>query len=218
MLSVPLQVVCIFAGYVLGSIPIARIITRFVSGKDILAEGSRNAGAMNSYRVTDKLWVGVFVALLDGVKGFLAVQLGVIIADYTFLAPALCGFFAIMGHNYSIFQSGRGGRGLATAAGVFFAINPVPVVIFVVMWLTGYFVIRRNIHVASMAGIIGLAILYYNVPAPLVETFMRVRYEKLSTMTVFVYLVCVMLFVRHLEPIRAILRDTSEENTEKKNP
>ncbi len=219
-MNILLQILCLLTGYLIGAFPTARLLTSFTSQKNVLTEGSGNAGAMNAYRVSGQKWVGVLTAVIDIAKGFLAVRAGVAIGaalgTTTFMAPMLCGIFVVLGHNYSIFQKMRGGRGLAPAAGVMLAANPLPAALFVLMWLTGYFVIRRDVHAASMVAICGVAILMYNVPEPLVQMLMQIPIinEKQSIFTVLVYLILLQLFVRHLEPIRALLgNDDREERT-----
>jgi glycerol-3-phosphate acyltransferase PlsY len=216
------QLACIALGYLIGSIPTARFITRLATNKDVLAEGSGNAGAMNSYRVSGKRWVGVLVAAADIAKGFLAVQAGLLVAGsahvQTFVAPALAGFFCVFGHCYNVWQGGRGGRGLAPAAGVVLAVNPFNLLVFGAMWLTGYFVIRRNIHVGTIAGAIGTPILIFNAPDALLQMFMRVPCEKLSLHTVFVFLLCSIIVVRHAEPIRQLLNTEESEDSKTEKP
>jgi glycerol-3-phosphate acyltransferase PlsY len=192
-------------GYLLGTLPTARLITRWVSAKDVLEAGSGNAGAMNSYRVSGKKWVGIVVALVDIAKGFVAVKLAVWFLSNTFVAAATTGFFCALGHCYNVFQQGRGGRGLAPAAGVAIAINPVSFVVFCVTWLTGYGVIRRNIHVGTMTAALATPILLFNAPELLIKTFMQVPYETFTQHGMFVLLLCSLIVVRHLEPIRALL-------------
>jgi acyl phosphate:glycerol-3-phosphate acyltransferase len=199
------QLACILLGYAFGIIPVARIITRSVAGKDVLEEGSQNAGAMNAYRVSQKPWVGVLVALLDIGKGFAAVKAAWLLGGADFTLFALAGFFCVFGHCYNVLQQGRGGRGLAPAAGVALAINPVVLVIFCAMWLTGYLIIRRNVHVGTMVAAIGTFILIFNTPELLLKTFMQVPCAQISQLTLFVTLLCVMIMVRHVEPIRALL-------------
>jgi glycerol-3-phosphate acyltransferase PlsY len=204
-----LIILCVMAGYLIGTLPTARFTTRLVARKDILEEGSGNAGAMNSYRVSGKWWAGGLVAAVDILKGYLAVQAGLaVMAAFqvsTFVAPAVAGFFCVFGHCYNVWQGGRGGRGLAPAAGVMLGINPVPLVVFCLMWATGYFVIRRNVHVGSVAGALGTPLLLFSAPELLLSTFMRVPCEKLSLHTVFLWMLCIQLLVRHAEPIRELL-------------
>jgi glycerol-3-phosphate acyltransferase PlsY len=160
-------------------------------------------------------WVGVITALVDIIKGFAAVRLGVMMNSETFIAPALCGFFAILGHNYNILQQMRGGRGLAPAVGVMLGLNPVPLVVFVVCWLTGYGVIRRNIYVGTMAGAIATPILLFNAPDALLTTFMQVPCEKNAMLLTIVFVICVQILVRHLEPIRALFAEDATEEMKK---
>jgi glycerol-3-phosphate acyltransferase PlsY len=131
--------------YASGSLPFASLAGK-VFGVDLRAQGSGNLGATNVYRVLG--WkVGVAVFLADALKGALPVlilprQIGGTL-DPTLWAIA-CGVAAIAGHVRPIFLRFRkGGKGVATAAGVFFALAPVPMLatfaIFVAVVLaTGY--------------------------------------------------------------------------------
>jgi acyl phosphate:glycerol-3-phosphate acyltransferase len=212
-----LQLAAIALGYAFGIIPTARLITRFAANKDVLEEGSQKAGAMNAYRVSGKPWVGAAVAFVDIAKGFLAVKTVWLLGVGEFTLFALAGFFCVFGHCYNVIygtkQGLRGGRGLAPAAGVALAINPVMFVVFCLMWLTGYFVIRRDVHVGTMVAALGTFILIFNTPDLLLKTFMQVPCEPVSQLTVFTTLLCVLIAVRHVEPIRELLGGPGRDGT-----
>jgi len=102
------------AGYLLGAIPSGAIAAR-IKGRDILAEGSGNPGATNALRVLGPLWA-IAVLLCDAGKGLLAAYLGFRLGGPA--GSALAGASAALGHAYSIFLRGRGGKVVAVSLGV----------------------------------------------------------------------------------------------------
>ncbi len=117
--------------YLIGAIPTSVIAGKLLRGIDILKEGSGNAGATNVWRVLG--WkTGVTVLTIDLGKGVLAasviplIPFGAISID-PLLIPILCGLAAVIGHVFPIYTGFRGGKGVATAAGMLLAIAPIPV-------------------------------------------------------------------------------------------
>ncbi|MYD36501.1 MAG: glycerol-3-phosphate acyltransferase [Dehalococcoidia bacterium] len=104
------------AAYLAGSLPTAVIMSRLVAGVDVRDLGTGNAGAANVFREVDRR-VGVFVAIVDILKGLLPV----LVADRFFdLGPTgavIAAAGALWGHQYSVFLKFRGGAGLASAFG-----------------------------------------------------------------------------------------------------
>lgn len=209
------QLLCMALGYLIGSFPTAHLFARAI-GRTSLETSDMDATPHNA--TIQYLWerqkllrTQLLVALVDAAKGFLAVKVGAILgvslggAD-TFIAPALTGFFAILGHNYNmVFRTVQHyGRGLSLVAGVMLAINIVPVVIFALCWLTGYFVIRRNLYVGIMTGALATPVLMYTAPEQLARSFMQVRCDAIAPFTFFVFILALQVFVRHLEPIRTM--------------
>jgi len=108
--------------YLLGSVAFAVLLVRLVSGRDIRAEGSGNAGATNVLRAHGKA-LALAVAALDIGKGALAVCLvRLVTADPRYAAAAA--FAAILGHVFPIYYGFRGGKGVATAVGAFLVLAP----------------------------------------------------------------------------------------------
>lgn len=150
--------------YLLGCIPSALWLVRIVSGKDIRSEGTGNIGGMNSYDVTGKAWIGIAVALLDAAKGALAIVCAQYIFPNSSTALATAAVAVVAGHCFNVFLKGKGGRGLATAAGVSLVLNPIALVVWCASYLIGYFVIRKNIHVGSIVATIATPIILYASP------------------------------------------------------
>ena len=120
-------IIALFIAYILGSIPTSYIMGKLIKGIDIRDFGSGNVGATNALRILGTK-VGVFTLIIDIGKGFLAVNIArMIISEPTDLILILTGLFAIIGHIFTIFLKFKGGKGVATSAGVFIALVPVPV-------------------------------------------------------------------------------------------
>jgi glycerol-3-phosphate acyltransferase PlsY len=131
----------ILFGYLLGSIPFALLLARRWSATDLRLVGSGNLGAANVMRASG-LTAGVLVAVLDMAKGAASVWLAERFAANA-AAPAAAGLAAIVGHIYPVWLRFRGGKGVATACGVFSVLAPWAVLpalaIFVgSVWLTKY--------------------------------------------------------------------------------
>ncbi len=208
-----LSFLCAVLGYGLGAIPTAWLIVRSTHSVDIRNEGTGNVGAMNSYDVTGKKRIGILIAILDALKGVAAVLIARAIgAD--FFGVAVAAIFAVIGHCYNVFLKFHGGRGLATSAGIALAINPLVLILWVLMYLTGYYVIRRDVHVGSMSGILGVSILLYTTPSLLLQKMMQLPGVDITQFKAMVWLISAILFVRHLEPIRDLFRRMQTENND----
>src|SRR3954470_24412243 len=114
----------VLAAYCIGSIPFALILARRW-GSDLRTVGSGNLGAANVLRASG-VRAGVLVALLDVAKGAASVALAMRISNAP-AAPAAAGIAAIVGHIYPVWLRFRGGKGVATACGVFSVLAPVAV-------------------------------------------------------------------------------------------
>jgi acyl phosphate:glycerol-3-phosphate acyltransferase len=148
------ELIAIVVGYIVGSIPFAFLLARR-RGIDLRHVGSGNVGASNVLR-TSGVVVAVFAMCLDALKGLLAV----VVAQRLASAPAAivaAGFASVIGHIHPVWLGFRGGKGVATAAGVFTVLAPAALAIaggvFVLaVWITRY------ISVGSLAGALTLAI------------------------------------------------------------
>jgi acyl phosphate:glycerol-3-phosphate acyltransferase len=159
-------VIIAVAGYLLGSIPTGYLVAR-AKGIDIRTVGSGNIGATNAFRVLGKP-AGIFVLVVDGLKGYAACAL---LAPYIFdwLAPdffvepvhlkfrfaIIAGIAAVLGHNYTCWLHFKGGKGIATSAGVYFALAPLAVTLALAAWIV-VFLLTRYVSVASLASAIAL--------------------------------------------------------------
>ncbi|HMA17703.1 MAG TPA: glycerol-3-phosphate 1-O-acyltransferase PlsY [Thermoanaerobaculia bacterium] len=116
-------VALVVVAYLLGSISFAVLLVRTVTGKDIRAEGSGNAGATNVLRGHGKK-LALAVAFLDVAKGAAAVALMRLVTADPFWSSAAA-VAAVLGHLFPIFYGFRGGKGVATAVGAFALLAPL---------------------------------------------------------------------------------------------
>ena len=146
--------------YLIGSIPSGYLFAR-AKGIDIRQKGSGNIGAANASRVMGKQW-GYLVFICDFLKGFLAVELGFLIAIFFHenlgLGSVIAGTLAVVGHDYPVWLGFRGGKGIATLAGTVLAVAPLVCILFGVVWLM-VFLIGRYTSLASIAAVVALPIM-----------------------------------------------------------
>lgn len=173
---------CPLLAFLLGSIPFGLFIAR-LKGIDIRQHGSGNIGATNVLRVIGKKY-GITCLLLDALKGFIPVVIALNLVQlagrkagipvpaldaFALHLPAaqqltgqlvhvLTGLAAILGHNYSPWVGFKGGKGIATSAGVLLALMPAAVVLLIGVWLL-VFATTRYVSVASIAAAAALPVL-----------------------------------------------------------
>jgi glycerol-3-phosphate acyltransferase PlsY len=156
-------IVTVVVAYVLGSIPTGFLVAKS-RGIDIRTVGSGNIGATNVLRALGKP-AGAAVLLMDALKGWLAVAVAAPLIG-RWLAPmadaqtrewfALCaGIAAILGHNYTCWLHFKGGKGIATSAGVVLALVPLALAIILGTWIL-VFAVTRYVSLASIAAAIVL--------------------------------------------------------------
>jgi len=137
----------ILGGYLLGSLPFGYWVPRLVRGEDIRTKGSGNVGASNVFRVYGRS-LGVPVALLDVAKGFAAALFGLWLGNE--LIGLLAGIAALIGHWRPLFMGfARGGKIVATTAGVALALAPLATLAMAAVWIVT-FLVTRYTSVASL--------------------------------------------------------------------
>ena len=162
-----LPVILIVAAYLVGSIPFSYLVARVASGQDIREAGSRNVGATNVARTAGK-GAGIAALLLDLGKGYAAVAMArwiVLRPEWPFAAIstsplhsremwiALAGLIAVLAHMFPVWLRFHGGKGVATAAGVFLALDPLVMaaaaLVFLIVILSTRFVSLASILSAA---------------------------------------------------------------------
>jgi glycerol-3-phosphate acyltransferase PlsY len=157
------------AGYLLGSIPTGYLAGR-ARGIDIRTVGSGNMGATNVFRTLGKT-AGVIVLVVDGLKGYAAcvwlcdgvLTLMKLPTTDAGLYRIIAGIAAVLGHNFTCWLKFKGGKGIATSAGVYFALAPLAVSVALGAWII-VFALSRYVSVASIAAAVALPATVWLMP------------------------------------------------------
>lgn len=162
-------VLMLILSYLIGAIPNGYVIGKVFFKKDIREFGSGNTGATNSFRVLGKP-AGFIVTFLDIFKGFITVFFPLWFSVHaqgpisTFFTHGLIvGIFAIIGHVYPIYLKFKGGKAVATSAGVVLGVNPIlllilAVIFFGILYLTKY--VSLSSIIAAISCVIGSLIIH----------------------------------------------------------
>jgi glycerol-3-phosphate acyltransferase PlsY len=199
--------ISILLGYLIGSFPSAYLFVRAKTNKDIRTEGSGIAGTMNSFQVTGSKFIGIAVLFVDVLKGVIPVLIiKYFIAD-NFWLSASAGIASIVGHDFPIWLKFKGGRGLATTAGVMLVFGWI----FIAVWLFWFFLsytLFKRIHVgnitATVLGIISVIL----VPQDILITVLPL-YTNPQDYIYLGIIVCVLILVRHIDSFKELIKSRS---------
>ncbi len=147
------NVVSVLLGYGVGSLPLGHWLTTRFRGVDLRSVGSGNVGTTNAYRAAG-LSMAIAILLLDIAKGAGTVLLAARLSGGG-AVPVFAGVAAVLGHVYPVFLHFRGGKGVATAAGVFSIVAPLATLIAmsgftIIVWSTRYVSLGSVVATASL--------------------------------------------------------------------
>jgi glycerol-3-phosphate acyltransferase PlsY len=145
-------------GYAIGSIPFSFLVARLFGVKDVRAVGSGNVGATNVMRSAGK-GAGVLALLLDGSKGAVTVLLARAQGSSE-LEVCLAGLCAMIGHLFPVWLGFRGGKGVATGAGLFLPLAPMALGVAVVVFIA-IVALSRYVSLASILASLSLPLAAY---------------------------------------------------------
>ena len=186
------DVLVVVGAYLLGSVPFAYVIVRVVRGADIRRLGSGNVGASNVWRQYGAR-LGAPVALLDVAKGFLPALVGLAVGGE--VVGLLAGAAAMLGHARPLWMGfRRGGKMVATAGGVSFALMPVAAACCLGVWVASFLLLRY----ASVSSLLTAAAL------PVVALVLGEPWPTVA----FAVAACVAVVVLHRQNIRRLLDGT----------
>jgi acyl phosphate:glycerol-3-phosphate acyltransferase len=196
-----LYLIVVIVAYLLGSIPFGFLLVWLVRKEDIRAKGSGNIGATNVLRSGAK-GLGVLTFVLDGSKGYAAVAVAYFLSrgkdatTVTYLA-IVAGLFVILGHMFPVWLHFKGGKGVATAFGVFLALCPLAALSAFVLWLA----------VVALTRYVSLASILAAIVLPFLTLWLSPgRYGYVSGAAVFVC--CWMVIVKHRQNIVRLVQGT----------
>lgn len=202
MLSFALAVLL---GYLLGSVPTAYFLVRWKTALDIRSEGSGNVGTLNSYEVTGSKWIGAFVLLGDALKGAAAVLAARLLWGTGFPHEAAAGVAVIAGHNFPVWLKFRGGRGLATAVGVYAVMGWAVVLTWCVLWVAGNFFLRRVNPANALAT--ALVLVGILVMPDALLSLLTAGDPPLGGFRIFSTLLLIIVLTKHTAPVREYLKE-----------
>ena len=174
--------------YLFGSISSAVIVCRAMALPDPRSSGSKNPGATNVLRIGGKK-AAVITLAGDALKGLIPVLVAGALSDHS-VVVALAGAGAFLGHLYPVFFAFKGGKGVATAAGVFAGLSVTVSALLVLVWLAAALVFRYSSLAALIAAAVAPLLTLWLLPEP--------GYFVMSLV------VAALLFWRHRENIRRI--------------
>ena len=190
------------AGYLAGSIPFAVLVSRMMGLPDPRTYGSGNIGATNVLRSGNRI-AALLTLLGDAMKGWAAVLVARAIG-LSEMDVAVVGFAAFLGHMFPVWLRFRGGKGVATAAGVLIALD----------WRLGLSVLMVWLAVAAITRYSSLAAIVAAVAAP----FLAYHFLLHPPVVSLVALMSVMLVMKHHANIRKLLRGEESRIGARKTP
>lgn len=176
--------------YLLGAIPTGLIVGKLFFNKDIRKFGSGNLGATNTFRVLGKK-AGIYVTIFDVAKGVLP-AIFPIIYDLD-IHGIWFGLTAIIGHVYPIYLKFKGGKAVATSAGVILGVNPVVFLIIAVIFFTLLFT-TRMVSLTSILTSIG--------------NFITTLFFDDLILQIISFLIMLLIIIRHSSNIKRIISGT----------
>jgi acyl phosphate:glycerol-3-phosphate acyltransferase len=190
--------------YFIGSIPIAFIVLKLFHNKDIRLEGSGNVGAMNSYDITGSKKTGIIVFILDFLKGAIPALIPLFFLDIGFDTLYIPLAALVAGHNFSIWLKFKGGRGLATAAGILMVVNFWIVVIWCVIFVISN-LIKKDVHIGNIAATILMPVVLI-VLNSLWKNLINNRGINSEDIIVFCVIICILILLKHISPIVSLIK------------
>ncbi|MDR3224332.1 MAG: glycerol-3-phosphate 1-O-acyltransferase PlsY [Holosporales bacterium] len=186
-------------GYLVGTIPTGFVLTKFMSGIDLRACGSHSTGATNVLRTCGKKQA-LFTLAIDASKGVIFSLLIKLLCDNQYGLVAV--FACIVGHAFPIWLKFKGGKGVATSAGIFLTLSPLFACVSIFIWAFIAKVFKVS-SVASMALGISFAVL------TIYGYFVNSTSTKLGVM-LFAISALIFLTITHIENIKRLVSGREE--------
>jgi glycerol-3-phosphate acyltransferase PlsY len=190
-----LNILLVVFAYLVGSIPTGVLLSRAFSGKDPREEGSRNIGATNVLRTSGKT-LGAFTLIGDSLKGLIPVCLALWLdmEESWIAAVALAAF---LGHCFPLYLKFKGGKGVATALGIYLPVTPLAVLVNIFFFASAV-AISRMVSVGSLIAALAMPLLILLGRYPLPYVLMSICMG-------------IIVFYRHKENIQQIVSGTENK-------
>jgi glycerol-3-phosphate acyltransferase PlsY len=190
-----LHLILIIASYFIGAVPSGVVLAKAFSGKDIRQEGSGNIGATNVTRVLGKK-LGALTLAGDLLKGFLPVCIGSYLVS-SLNVVCLMGMAAFLGHLFPVYLSFKGGKGVATALGVFLYFAPSVILIEIAIFV-GVVGIWRYVSLGSLIAAAAMPLLLFLFAFPKQVVLLSIAFALL-------------IFIKHKTNIQRLLSGTENK-------
>jgi glycerol-3-phosphate acyltransferase PlsY len=189
-MSTPFFLIILLGAYLIGAIPCGLLLTRFFGSGDIRSAGSGNIGATNVYRVACKK-LGILTLVGDALKGAIPVgfvKFGLFFPEWGVAAVAVAAF---LGHCYPVYLRFKGGKGVATALGIYLILSPLAVLLAFAL----FGVILYKTRYVSLGSISAAALL----------PFLVLFINRSNELLVASLLISILVIFRHRDNIRRLL-------------
>ena len=194
--------IILLASYLIGSFPTAFLVVKLFHKKDVTKEGSGNVGTLNAFTVSKSKLAGLLVLLVDFLKGSIPMLFLILFGKLSIAGIYVAAVFLILGHNYNIWLKFKGGRGLATGAGIFIVINFLMVIGWGIIWLIAS-LFKKDILVSNFAATLSMPVLAVVFKNIFLMTFMNEtggnEIGSYIYFIVFVTLLTLVILLRHIE-------------------
>jgi glycerol-3-phosphate acyltransferase PlsY len=180
--------------YFIAAIPFGLVLSKVFANQDIRQHGSKNIGATNVARVLGKK-LGLVTLLLDSLKGLvMVISARFLFSDvgHLHLFLVLVSTVAVLAHIYPIYLDFKGGKGVATAIAVLFALDPIVGFLVICFWIISFLLF----HISSLASLIAI----------FSSIILSLCYQAPVSQTIFCISLSAIIFYRHKENIIRLLR------------
>lgn len=202
-----MELIIIFAGYIIGSLPTSYLMGKITQNIDIRNYGSGNVGATNALRVLGAK-IGTITLIIDMAKGFFPIFLtSKLLPDISLIYLILIGLATILGHIFTVFLKFKGGKGVATSAGVFLALTPLSLLIALILFVI-IVALTRYVSLGSIIAAIALFITEF-------ITNLNNSFSQLELL-IFVFIVVLFIIIKHISNIRRLLAGNENKLSFKK--
>ena len=196
-------VLSIIIGYILGSVPTAYLILKWLKGIDITKNGSGNVGALNSFRVSKSKPIAASVFIIDLMKGWLSVLIVASFYPGDYIFPMITLIAAVLAHCYSPWINFKGGRGLATAAGGGLLLSPMILALWILLWIISYLV-KNNSHVANFAASLFAPIISF-VAGDFFNGHSAIHAINNLQFGTSLSILFIIILTKHIQPLRSLM-------------
>jgi len=160
-------IIILVASYLIGAIPCGVVLTRLTGAGDVRNSGSGNIGATNVYRTAGRK-LGILTLIGDIIKGIIPIIYAIHFAGLTTEQTAMVACATFLGHLYPVYLGFKGGKGVATALGIYLILSPLSVVVAVLLFIALVWTWRYvSLGSVSAAAIVPIMVFFFEKSVPL---------------------------------------------------